>query len=108
MSEIIEKKDLIIKTNSVIKKNISKIKNKLVLIKENCLLDEEENYDNIYSKINIYFTSILNKIRVKYIEALDKYRQKIKQYEKDIIELIMEKIVLNIENNFLKENIKLY
>lgn len=107
MSEIIEKKDLIIKTNSVIKKNISKIKNKLVLIKENCLLDEEENYDNIYSKINIYFTSILNKIRVKYIEALDKYRQKIKQYEKDIIELIMEKIVLNIENNFLKENIKL-
>ena len=65
MSDIEEKKDLIIRTNEVIKKNIIKIKDKLFSIKNNFLLDEEENSDNINCKINIYFSSILNKIRIK-------------------------------------------
>ena len=102
MSDNEEKKDIIIRTNEVIKKNIIKIKDKLSSIKNNILLDEEENSDNIYCKINIYFSSILNKIRIKYLEALNKYRNKIKQYEKDILQLMMENMILKIENNFFK------
>ena len=107
MSGLSQKNDMIIKTNDAIKKNISKIKNKLISIKENFILNEEENFDNIYCKINIYFTSLLNKIRIKYIEALNNYRKRIKQYEKDILELMMDNMLLNIENNYLKENAKL-
>ena len=103
MSDNEEKKDIIIRTNEVIKKNIIKIKDKLSSIKNNILLDEEENADNIYCKINIYFSSILNKIRIKYLEALNKYRRKIKQYEKDILQLMMENMVLKIENNYFKQ-----
>ena len=97
------KNDVVIKTNEAIKKNISKIKNKLILIKENFILNEQENFDNIHCKINIYFTSLLNKIKIKYIEALNYYRNKIKQYERDILELMMDNMLLNIEINFLKE-----
>ena len=107
MSDNEEKKDIIIRTNEVIKKNIIKIKDKLSSIKNNILLDEEENSDNIYCKINIYFSSILNKIRIKYLEALNKYRNKIKQYEKDILQLMMENMILKIENNFFKQKNKL-
>jgi hypothetical protein len=89
MSDMNEKKDLIIRTNEAIKKSIIKIKDKLSLIKNNYMLDEEENSDNIYCKINIYFSSILNKIRIKYLESLNKYRNKLKQYEKDILQLMM-------------------
>ena len=106
MSDRCEKNDMIIKTNEVVKKSISKIKNKLISIKENFVLNEEENFDNIYCKINIYFTSLINKIKIKYIEALNKYRTKIKQMENDILELMVENMLLTIENNFLKENSK--
>ena len=54
MSDMNEKKDLIIRTNEAIKKSIIKIKDKLSLIKNNYMLEEEENSDNIYCKINIY------------------------------------------------------
>ena len=107
MSDLIEKKDLIIRTNDVIKKNIEKLKNKLISIKDIIELEDEENYDNIYCKINIYFTSLLNKIRIKYFNAIEKYRRKIKQNEKDILRLIMDNMLLIIENNFLKEKTKL-
>ena len=103
MSDMNEKKDLIIRTNEAIKKSIIKIKDKLSLIKNNYMLDEEENSDNIYCKINIYFSSILNKIRIKYLESLNKYRNKLKQYEKDILQLMMENMLLKIENNFYKQ-----
>ena len=103
MSDIDKKKDLIIRTNEAIKKNIIKIKDKLSLIKNNFILDEEENSDNTYCKISIYFSSILNKIRIKYLESLNKYRNKIKQYEKDILQLMMENMTLKIENNYFKQ-----
>ena len=103
MSDMDEKKDLIIRTNEAIKKSIIKIKDKLSLIKNNYMLDEEENSDNIYCKINIYFSSILNKISIKYLESLNKYRNKLKQYEKDILQLMMENMLLKIENNFYKQ-----
>ena len=94
--------DLVYSTNNIISKNLSKIKNKLNIIKSNLNENEEDRYDQFYCKINIYFTSLINKIRLKYIDALEQYKIKIKQYEKDILELLMENILLKIENNFLK------
>ena len=96
--------DLITSKNGIISKNLSKIKKKIVFIKSNLEEEDEEDiYDQIYCKINIYFTALINKIRLKYIQAIEHYKAKIYQYEKDILKLIMENMLLKIENKFLKE-----
>ena len=96
--------DLITSKNGIISKNLSKIKKKIVFIKSNLEEEDEEDiYDQIYCKINIYFTALINKIRLKYIKAIEHYKAKIYQYEKDILKLIMENMLLKIENKFLKE-----
>ena len=95
--------ELEIESNDYIKKNMAKIKNNLIYIRENIEKDEDENYEQIYYKINIYYNSLINKIKIKYIEALDKFKNQIKQYENDILKLIMENILLKIENNSLKK-----
>ena len=95
--------DLIYSKNNIITKNVSKIKKKILVIKSGLVEDEEDNYDQIYCKINIYFTALINKIRLKYIQALEHYKAKIKQYENDILKLIMENMLLKIENNLLLE-----
>ena len=97
--------ELITSKNGIINKNLSKIKKKIAFLKSDIEeQDEEDIYDQIYCKINIYFTALINKIRLKYIQAIGYYKSKIKQYENDIIKLIMENMLLKIENNFLKEN----
>ena len=95
--------ELEIESNDYIKKNMAKIKNNLIYIRENIEKDEDENNEQIYYKINIYYNSLINKIKIKYIEALDKFKNQIKQYENDILKLIMENILLKIENNSLKK-----
>ena len=95
--------EFIISKNTIINNNISKIKKKISFILNNFEEDGEDNYDQIYCKINIYFTSLINKIRLKYLDAIAHYKNKIRQYEKDILKLIMENILLKIENNSLKE-----
>ena len=95
--------ELEIQSNDYIKKTMAKIKNNLIYIRENIEKDEDENYEQIYYKINIYYNSLINKIKIKYIEALDKFKNQIKQYENDILKLIMENILLKIENNSLKK-----
>ena len=95
--------ELEIESNDYIKKNMAKIRNNLIYIRENIEKDEDENNEQIYYKINIYYNSLINKIKIKYIEALDKFKNQIKQYENDILKLIMENILLKIENNSLKK-----
>lgn len=46
--------ELEIQSNDYIKKNMAKIKNNLIYIRENIEKDEDENYEQIYYKINIY------------------------------------------------------
>ena len=96
--------EFIITKNNIINNNLSKIKKKISLIKTSFEEDEEDSYDQIYCKINIYFTSLINKIRLKYLEAIEHYKNIINQYEKDILNLIMENMLLKIENNYFKEN----
>ena len=58
--------ELEIESNDYIKKNMAKIKNNLIYIRENIEKDEDENNEQIYYKINIYYNSLINKIKIKY------------------------------------------
>ena len=80
-----------------------KIIKQLKLIKNMIYQEQDQLYDQIFCKVNIFFIALLNKIKFKYIESLNEYRKKLKKYELDILELMMENIVLKIENNFLKD-----
>ena len=95
--------DLPISANDFINNNLLKLKKKINYIKSNIEDDDDNIYDQLYCKINIYFTSILDKVRLKYLAAIDKYKNIIKQYEKDILKLMMDNMLLKIEINSLKE-----
>ncbi len=68
--------DIILSANEIMSRNLLKIKKKINYIKSNLEEDDDNNYDQLYCKINIYFTSILNKVRLKFLDAIEKYKKK--------------------------------
>lgn len=95
--------DLIINTNNVVNTNLSKLNNKISLIKIGLDQNNENELNELYYRISINFNSLIVKIHSKLFEIIDKYESIIKQNEKDILQLMMDKMLLQIENNHLKE-----
>lgn len=77
---------------------VSNIFNIISILKSNFADLEEEKYEQINLKINIYFTNFINKVKMKFIESIRKYKEIIKQNEKDILQLMVENMLLKIEN----------
>ena len=49
--------DIVTKTNTIIYNNLTKIHDKLTLIQSNLIEEEDEEYENFFTRINIYFSS---------------------------------------------------
>ena len=113
--------DIVTKTNTIIYNNLTKIHDKLTLIQSNLIEEEDEEYENFFTRINIYFSSIVNQLKLNFIESIksiekrEKILQKeninlkktIAQNEKDILSLIMENMLLKLENENFKEQSQL-
>ena len=98
--------DLVNTTNNIVYENLQKLNSKFKKIQKNQLISEEEEYDSLNCKINIYFTTFIEQMKTKFILATQDYEKQIKQNNKDIIDLIMENMLLKIENDSLLEEKK--
>ena len=98
--------DLVNTTNNIVYENLQKLNSKFKKIQKNQLISEEEEYDSLNCKINIYFTTFIEQMKTKFILATQEYEKQIQQNNKDIIELIMENMLLKIEKDSLLEEKK--
>ena len=98
--------DLVNTTNNIIYQNLQKLNSKFKDIQKAQMIDEEEEYDSLNCKINIYFTTIIEQMKTKFILAIQEYEEKIEQNNKDILELMMENMLLKIEKDSLLERKK--
>ena len=90
-------------SNNVIYENLTKIYEKIFLLKNAYNLEEDDEYEEFYNRISFYFSNILAQIKLKYIESIKVLEEKNKNNEKDILNLIMENMLLKIENEYLEE-----
>ena len=90
-------------SNNVIYENLTKIYEKIFLLKNTFNLEEDDEYEEFYNRISFYFSNILAQIKLKYIESIKVLEEKNKNNEKDILNLIMENMLLKIENEYLEE-----
>ena len=98
--------ELVNTTNNIVFENLKKLNSKFKAIQNNQILNEEEEYDSLNCKINIYFTTIIEQMKSKFIVATQEYEKQIEQNNKDILNLIMENMLLKIENDSLLEEKK--
>ena len=95
--------DLVNTTNNIVYENLQKLNSKFKKIQSNQNISEEEEYDTLNCKINIYFTTFIEQMKTKFILATQEYERKIEQNNKDILDLIMENMLLKIEKDSLLE-----
>ncbi len=95
--------DLVNTTNNIVYENLQKLNSKFKIIQKNQFINEEEEYDSLNCKINIYFTTFIEQMKTKFILATKEYEKKIEQNHKDILDLIMENMLLKIERDSLTE-----
>ena len=99
--------DLVNTTNTIVYENLQKLNSKFKKIQKSQIISEEEEYDSLNCKINIYFTTFIEQIKAKFILATQEYEKQIEQNNKDILDLIMENMLLKIEkDSLLKEKNK--
>ena len=98
--------DLVNTTNNIVYENLQKLNSKFKKIQKNQLISEEEEYDSLNCKINIYFTTFIEQMKTKFILATQEYEKQIQQNNKDIIDLMMENMLLKIEKDSLLEEKK--
>ena len=109
--------DIVTTTNTVIQENLSKLNEKLSIIRNDIIDDQDDEYENFYNRINFYFSTIISELKLNFLESLKKsqknetvlqkenqiLKQRIESDEKDILNLIMENMLLKIENETLEE-----
>ena len=95
--------DLVNTTNNIVYENLQKLNSKFKNIQKNQIVNEEEEYDSLNCKINIYFNAFMEQMKTKFIIATQEYENQIQQNNKDIIDLIMENMLLKIERDSLIE-----
>ena len=95
--------DLVNTTNNIVFENLQKLNSKFKKIQKNLITSEESQYDFLTSKISIYFTTIIEQMKSKFILTVRKYEKKLNQNNKDIIELLMENMILKLEKDELKQ-----
>ena len=98
--------DLVNTTNNIVYQNLQKLNSKFKNIQKTQMINEEEEYDSLNCKINIYFTTIIEQMKTKFILAIQEYEKIIKQNNKDILDLMMENMILKIEKDSLLEEKK--
>jgi len=98
--------DLVNTTNNIVFENLQKLNSKFKKIQKDQILNEEEEYDSLNCKINIYFTTFIEQMKIKFILATQEYEKKIEQNNKDILDLMMENMLLKIEKDSLLEEKK--
>jgi hypothetical protein len=95
-----------LKSNELIITKVSSLNN---IIEDFALIYEKENnndYENIYNRINIYFNSIMNEIKLTYYENMKNLFEKNSQDQNKIIEL--EKKIISLEDEIKKYEEKSY
>lgn len=109
--------DIVTSTNTVIQENLNKLNEKLLIIKNDLIEDEDDEYENFYNRLNFYFSTIISELKLNFLETLknsqknEKILQKenqllknqIEKNEQDILELMMENMLLKIENDNYEE-----
>ena len=103
MSNNQEFNTIAVSNNNVIYENLTKIYEKLFLVKNSFNFDEDDEYEEFYNRISFYFSNILAQLKLKYIESIKVLEEKNAQNEKDILNLMMENMLLKIENNNFEE-----
>ena len=98
--------DLVNTTNNIVFENLQKLNSKFKKIQKDQILNEEEEYDSLNCKINIYFTTFIEQMNIKFILATQEYEKKIEQNNKDILDLMMENMLLKIEKDSILEEKK--
>ena len=98
--------DLVNTTNNIVFENLQKLNSKFKKIQKDQILNEEEEYDSLNCKINIYFTTFIEQMKIKFILATQEYEKKIEQNNKDILDLMMENMLLKIEKDSILEEKK--
>ena len=98
--------DLVNTTNNIVYQNLQKLNSKFKNIQKTQMINEEEEYDSLNCKINIYFATIIEQMKTKFILAIQEYEKIIKQNNKDILDLMMENMILKIEKDSLLEKKK--
>lgn len=62
--------------NQIINENITKIYEKLHKLKLSLTEDEDEHYENFYTRISFYFSSIINELKLSFMDNIKTFQQK--------------------------------
>ena len=62
--------DIVISTNTVIQENLNKLNEKLLIIKNDLIDDEDDEYENFYNRLNFYFSTIISELKLNFLETL--------------------------------------
>ena len=89
--------EIVLSTNGIVEDNLARLNERIDMLRNDMLTNEEDEYDTFYCKINIYINTIINKFILKYVKSIENYERQKKQNEKDILNLIMENMLLKIE-----------
>lgn len=76
----------VIANNEFIFQNLLRIKEKLTKLKINYLIEDENEYETFFNRINIYFSNMITEIKANYINILINFENKERNY-KEIIEV---------------------
>ena len=58
--------DIVTTTNTVIQENLSKLNEKLSIIRNDIIDDEDDKYENFYNRINFYFSTIISELKLNF------------------------------------------
>ena len=98
--------DLVNTTNNIVFENLKKLNSQIYKLNKIQINNEDNEYDLLSCKLNIYFTSLIEQMKFKFISAIEEYKKEINQNQQDILNLIMENMLLKIENQNLHNIIK--
>ena len=101
------KNEILIKNTSILSTNINKICNRLIKIQHEQVDNNEEKADleEIVNKITFYFSSIVNEVKLKYVDAAKEFKNKEKELKQKLIEYEAKINEILIENQgLLKKN----
>ena len=89
--------------NNLIANKLNNVYHKLVSINNSFINEENEEFENLFNRVNFYFSNIILQLKLKYIENIKKLEEINSQNENDILNLIMENMILKIEKQNLQE-----
>jgi hypothetical protein len=75
----------VVANNECIFQNLQRIRDKLTKLKINFLIEDENEYETFFNRINIYLSNMVTEIKANYINIFINYQKKERKYKEIIL-----------------------